>query len=210
VEAVHTEPSPTTSETDTGDLATTPETDTEASTTTAPKTAEATTEKAPAVAGAPAAPVGRVSAIGDSVMIGAAGELNRVLDNPTIDADVGLQAAGAIEIIGRRRAAGELGDVVVIHMGSNGTFTAEQFDEMMRELEGVRKVVFVNVKVPRTWEQPNNAMLAEKVRQYPNAVLADWYATSINHPEFFVEDGIHLQIEGQRAYADLIAARVKG
>jgi lysophospholipase L1-like esterase len=153
--------------------------------------------------------VGRVNAIGDSVMIGAAGELNRALGNPTIDADVGLQAAGAIEILQRRRAAGELGDAVVIHMGSNGTFTAEQFDEMMRELAGVRRVVFVNVKVPRTWEQSNNAMLAEKVRQYPNTVLADWYAASVNRPDFFVADGIHLQLEGQQAYADLIAARLK-
>jgi lysophospholipase L1-like esterase len=142
-------------------------------------------------------------------MIGAAGELNRALDNPAIQADVGFQAADAIAVLQRRRAAGQLGDVVVIHIGTNGTFTAEQFDEIMRVLADVPKVAFVNVKAPRTWEQPNNNMLADKVRQYPNTVLVDWHAASVGRPDFFVEDGIHLQPEGQQAYADLIAASLK-
>ena len=175
-----------------------------------PETTEATTEAAstPAPADAPA-PAGPITAVGDSVMIGAAGELNRALDNPAIQADVGFQAADAIAILQRRRAAGRLGDVVVVHIGTNGTFTAEQFDEMMRVLADVPKVVFVNVKAPRPWEQPNNDVLAEGVRRYPNAVLADWHAASADRPELFVDDGIHLQPEGQEVYADLIAAHLK-
>ena len=43
------------------------------------------------------------------------------------------------------------------------------------------------------------------VRRYPNAVLVDWYSASVEHPEYFVEDGIQLRIEGQRVYAGLIA-----
>jgi lysophospholipase L1-like esterase len=52
-------------------------------------------------------------------------------------------------------------------------------------------------------------VLAEGVRRYPNAVLADWHAARANRPEFFVEDGYHLQPEGQRVYADLIAAQLE-
>jgi lysophospholipase L1-like esterase len=80
---------------------------------------------------------------------------------------------------------------------------------MMGVLEGVRRVVFVNVNVPRAWERPNNEVLAGGVRRYPNAVLADWYSASVEHPEYFVEDGVHLQIEGQRAYAALIAEAIE-
>jgi lysophospholipase L1-like esterase len=69
--------------------------------------------------------------------------------------------------------------------------------------------VLVNVKVPRAWEQPNNEVLADGVQQYPNAVLVDWYAASAYRPELFVQDGIHLRREGQRAYADLIAAHLR-
>jgi hypothetical protein len=152
---------------------------------------------------------GPITAVGDSVMIGAAGELNRALDNPAIQADVGLQAADAIAILQRRRAADTLGDIVVVHIGTNGTFTAEQLDEMMRTLADVGRVVFVNVKAPRPWEQPNNNMLANEVRRFSNAVLVDWHAASANRPELFVDDGVHLQLEGQRLYADLIGAHLK-
>jgi lysophospholipase L1-like esterase len=48
------------------------------------------------------------------------------------------------------------------------------------------------------------------LRRYPkNAVLADWHATSADRPELFVEDGIHPHPEGQRIYADLIAAHLE-
>jgi hypothetical protein len=152
---------------------------------------------------------GRVTAIGDSVMIGAYEELDRAIDDFAMRADVGMQAAGVIEISQKRRAAGDLGEDLVIHIGSNGPLGAEQFDEMMRELKDARRVLFVNLKVPRPWEQRNNDMLAEGVQRYPNAVLVDWNAASAGRPELFVEDGIHLQPEGQRVYADLIAAHLE-
>jgi peptidoglycan/LPS O-acetylase OafA/YrhL len=170
--------------------------------------ARAGTAPSNARAGAPAA-AGGVTALGDSVMVGAAGELMRSIGKLEIDAEVGRQAPAVIELLNQRRAEGQLGDEVVVHIGNNGTLSVEQFDEMMRVLKGVRKVVFVNVKVPRSWEQSNNDVLAEGVRRYPNAVLADWHATSANRPEFFVEDGYHLQPEGQRVYADLIAAQLE-
>jgi lysophospholipase L1-like esterase len=170
------------SETDTVDLATAP---------------EAAAERVPA---------SRVTAIGDSVIIGAAGELEQTIDNLSIEADVGLQAPAAIDILSKRRDANQLGEVVVVHIGSNGAFSEEQFKEMMEVLADVHRVVFVNVKVPRPWEQPNNAVLADGVQQYSNAVLLDWYAASVGRPELFVKDGIHLQHEGQRVYTDLIAA----
>jgi hypothetical protein len=170
------------------------------------------TRKARAVPAAarPRVPVGPVSAVGDSVMLGAAERLERDIGGLTVmDAEVGLQASAAIDILRWRRASGQLGEVVIVHIGNNGIFTAEQFDEMMRVLAGVRRVVFVNVNVPRAWAQPNNEVLAEGVRRYPNAVLVDWYSPSVAHPEYFVKDGVHLQVKGQRVYADLISRRLE-
>jgi lysophospholipase L1-like esterase len=169
-----------------------------------PEDAAERVEKTPA-----SAPASRVTAIGDSVMIGAAGELEQTIDNLAIEADVGLQAPAATDILRKRRDASQLGDVVVVHIGSNGAFSEEQFEDMMEVLADVRQVAFVNVKVPRPWEQPNNAVLAEGVQQYPNAVLIDWNAASTGRPELFVNDGIHLQHEGQRVYTDLISAHLE-
>jgi peptidoglycan/LPS O-acetylase OafA/YrhL len=159
---------------------------------------------------ATSAPAGPVTAIGDSVLLGSVDELQRSIDNLAfVDAEVGLQASAAIDTLRARRAAGQLGETVIVHLGSNGTFTTEQFDEMMNVLAGVQRVVFVNDRIPRYWEQPNNEVLAEGTRRYQNAVLVDWYSATVNRPELFAEDGIHPQPAGRRLYAEMIAARVE-
>jgi hypothetical protein len=40
-------------------------------------------------------------------------------------------------------------------------------------------------------------------------VLADWHAASADRPGLFVDDAIHPQPDGQRIYADLIAANLE-
>jgi peptidoglycan/LPS O-acetylase OafA/YrhL len=150
---------------------------------------------------------GSVSAIGDSVMLGAVGGLQKDIHGLTVvDAEVGLQVYAATDTLRYRRSLGQLGDVVIVHLGNNGTFTKGQFDEIMRVLSGVDRVVFVNVAVPRAWEDPNNEVIAEGVERYPNAVLVDWHSASADRPEIFYKDGYHLRPGGQRLYADLISS----
>jgi peptidoglycan/LPS O-acetylase OafA/YrhL len=152
-------------------------------------------------------PTGTVAAVGDSAMLGAVDTLQREVPNlSVIDARGSRQVPEAIGVLRQLRASGKLGDVVIVHIGNNGFFAAEQFDEMMRVLSGVRRVLVVNVTVPdgKNWV-PNNEVLADGVRRYPDrAVLVDWYGVSAGHPEYFW-DGIHLTPRGARAYADVIA-----
>jgi peptidoglycan/LPS O-acetylase OafA/YrhL len=152
---------------------------------------------------------GAVSAIGDSVMLGAVGGLQKDIKGLTVvDAEVGLQVYAATDTLRYRRALGQLGDVVIVHLGNNGTFTRRQFDEIMRILSGVDRVVFVNVSVPRAWEEANNEVIAEGVERYPNTVLVDWHSASADRAEIFYRDGYHLRPEGQRLYADLISSNL--
>jgi peptidoglycan/LPS O-acetylase OafA/YrhL len=152
---------------------------------------------------------GSVSAIGDSVMLGAVRGLQKDIKGLTVvDAEVGLQVYAATDMLKARRASGQLGDVVVVHLGNNGTFTKGEFDQIMRILSGVDRVVFVNLSVPRTWEEPNNQVIAEGVERYPNTVLVDWHSASSGRPELFYSDGYHLRPKGQRIYADLISAHL--
>jgi hypothetical protein len=153
----------------------------------------------------PPPPSIRVTAIGDSVMLAAASDLARLVPGIKVDAEVGRSVSAAIDVLRGHRDAGSLGDAVLIHIGNNSPFTASQFNEMIELLAGVRRVVFVNLTVPRDWETSNNAVLANGVARYPNAELVDWHRASADHPEFF-QDGVHLQPEGARAYAELIAA----
>ena len=150
---------------------------------------------------------GSVSAIGDSVMLGAVTRLQKDIKGLTvIDAEVGLQVYAATDTLRYRRASGQLGDVVIVHLGNNGAFTKGQFDEIMRILSGVDRVLFVNVTVPRAWEEPNNEVIAEGVERYPKAVLVDWHSASADRPEIFYSDSYHLRPGGQRLYADLVSS----
>ena len=156
-----------------------------------------------------ASPPSRVFALGDSVMLGAAPSMAAAIPNLEVDAAVSRQVSNGIDILTERRDAGTLGDVVIIHLGTNGTFTSGQFDDMMSILSGVQRVVFVNLKVPRDWEGDDNSVIADGVSRYPNAVLVDWHDVGSAHPEFFYDDEIHVRPDGAEFYAQLIAPDVR-
>lgn len=154
-----------------------------------------------------------VTAVGDSTMLGAVDALRLEIPNlALVDAQGSRQPSATIDLLRQYRADGHLGDVVVVHVGNNGPFTADEFDEMMDVLSGVRKVLVVNLTVPPDVEDPiavpNDAVLAEGARRYEKAVLVDWYSASAGHPGY-LWDGVHLTFRGARAYADLISSRLQ-
>lgn len=155
------------------------------------------------------APARQVMAIGDSVMLGAASELRAVLGpGAVIDAKVGRQVKAGIALLRAHKAAGRLGDTVLLHLGNNGTFTREQFDEIMSVLGPERTVIFVTVKVPRRWQGSVNETLRASVERYRHALLVDWNRHSATLRGAFGRDGVHLRPTGQRIYAQLIGDRL--
>ena len=174
-------------------------------------------EPAPPSAGPPApnaAPpsqtVPSVTAIGDSVMMGAAYTLAGSIPGIDLDASIGRQASSAVALLQERAAAGRLGQVVVVHVGNNGTLTADHFDQLMAAIGADRTAVFLNLKVPRAWEDSNNAVIVNGVSRYGNAVLVDWAAAGAAYPELFNKDGIHLTSSGASYYTQLVADAVSG
>src|SRR5262249_49516456 len=124
-----------------------------------------------------------------------------------IDAVEGRQISDGIQAIRDRHDSGQLGDIVVVHLGDNGYFSDRLFDELMDLLDG-RQVVIVNDTVPRRWEGSNNDILAAGVGRYPNATLADWNAVSADRPDLFYEDGLRVRAAGADAYVAVIATAI--
>ncbi len=168
----------------------------------------------PTTATAPVAQVPAVTAIGDSVMLGAGRELSDAIDGRTgagtvrVDATEDRQLADAVELVRQYRKQHLLGNEVIVHLGTNGPVEALDFERLMNALDGVPHVIIVNVYVPRPWEQEVNDTLAAGVAARENAVLVDWHSYGDAHPELFYDDGIHLTPDGAKAYAQLIAAAV--
>jgi peptidoglycan/LPS O-acetylase OafA/YrhL len=177
-------------------------------------TATATvTPTQPAVGGVPLIltpiPSEPITAIGDSVMLGAAPVLQQAFTNIEVDAEVGRQAWTTVGLIKARKAENRLGSVVVLHLGNNGRYTEQVFNEIMQTLSDRHTVIVFNVRVPREWEAYNNDIIAKGVKAYPNVVFVDWRGVTANRPELFWNDGHHLRPEGARFYAGLIAEAIK-
>jgi hypothetical protein len=151
-----------------------------------------------------------VDAIGDSVMEGAATQLRARIPHIYVNAITSQQVSGGIRILRRLRDEHKLGNVVVIHLGTNGRFLASQFDDIMKILSSVQKVVFVNVKAARSWESGDNRVIAAGVKKYTaRAVLVDWHSRWRDcSGTVFYSDGIHLTPNGATCYARLVAAAI--
>ena len=155
---------------------------------------------------APAQPAGTgVTAIGDSVMLGAAPQLQAVLPGASVDAVEGRQASDAFSLVDSLLTAGHLGTTLVLHVGTNGTIDARALGTLLDKL-GDRKVVLLNVHVPRPWQGLDNTILAEAAHAHPTVIFIDWNASATAHPAWFWDDGIHLRPAGAQAYAYLITA----
>jgi hypothetical protein len=164
------------------------------------------TRPAPSTTTVPPALAGPVSAVGDSIMIDIQPYLESAIAGVTVDGEVSRQFETGVGIVQADRAAGTLGAVLVVELGTNGSVTAADFDALMQAAAGVKRVVFVNINVPRPWEVPDNAVLSAGVARYPGlAVLADWNAESTPHPEWFTPDQVHLEPAGAQALAALVA-----
>jgi peptidoglycan/LPS O-acetylase OafA/YrhL/lysophospholipase L1-like esterase len=153
-----------------------------------------------------------VTAIGDSVMLGAYEPLINAIDGmfggqpiAGVDAVESRQFSAGVDAIANLKNAGQLGEDVIVQLGTNGTVDPGDFDRMMTLLSDRTKVVIINAKVPRAWEQQVNDTLAAGVKKYKNAVLLDWHGYASQHPDFFWDDGVHLRPEGAAAYAQFVA-----
>jgi peptidoglycan/LPS O-acetylase OafA/YrhL len=152
----------------------------------------------------------RVTAIGDSVMLGAASWLAGSIPNIDLDSQVGRQASSAIALLQDRLAKGELGQIVLVHIGNNGNLTDAQFEQIMLIVGPDRQVIFLNTRVPRDWQDSNNAVLSAGAQRHANMTLVDWHGVTEDHPELFAKDHIHLNGAGAELYTRLVIEAVLG
>ncbi|HVL29012.1 MAG TPA: hypothetical protein VM390_12740 [Acidimicrobiales bacterium] len=148
----------------------------------------------------------RVTAVGDSVLLGAKPLLEHQVEGIVVDADVGRQVADVLATVRSYRDQGRLGDAFVIQTGNNGPINPSQLDQLLQVLRPVPKVLVVNVKVERPWQNANNDVIRYGVARAPNAVLVDWHALAGAHPEAFYDDGLHLTPAGIRLFTGAVLA----
>ncbi len=144
-----------------------------------------------------------VLAVGDSVMLGAAKKLSSY--GLTVDAEKNRQVLYAKQIFRYYSSTDELGDNVVIHLGTNGTTKASTFDSILGPLKDVKRVLVLNIHVPsREYQKINNKIINALPERWSNVTVLDWYGHSTPHPEWFAKDKVHLNAVGQDNYVAFI------
>jgi peptidoglycan/LPS O-acetylase OafA/YrhL len=147
-------------------------------------------------------------ALGDSVMLGAAEELQA--RGFQVDAEQSRQMKVFVPTMQALRDNGTFGSVVVVHLGTNGGFSQETLDAMLATVADVPVVLLLTGKADRGWIAGNNAALRAVPATHPNVTVVDWEVLSAScEGRCFYDDGIHLTQSGQNFYADVIA-RVLG
>jgi peptidoglycan/LPS O-acetylase OafA/YrhL len=142
-------------------------------------------------------------AVGDSVMLGAKGAVVNAMPGIRVDAKVARQFSSVLSVAAWYVQQGFVQGPLIIHLGTNGTFTDADLDKLAA-LAGERRLLLVNAKVNRSWQDLNNSRMAAAAERHSNITLVDWHAAASEHPEWFVGDGTHLDPAGARAYAETI------
>jgi peptidoglycan/LPS O-acetylase OafA/YrhL len=166
-----------------------------------PAASSTTTSSLPAGSG--------VTAIGDSLMVDAAPYLEQHLPGIVIDAKVGAQLYQVQEQVPELKAEGDVGDRLVVELGTNGPYSAAQLTSFLESFGPMKRIVLVNTRVDRPWEEEVNQTIASVAATYPHARLVNWYQDSAGHPQYFYPDGVHLDPEGASYYASLITAALE-
>ncbi len=162
-------------------------------------------ERRPSGPGTAPLPSGdRIVAVGDSVMLASAPQLQARFPGIAIDAAVSRQMRQATEIVAALDAAGALREYVVLGLGTNGSIDPQTLHDVRRLLGPDRALVLVSVQAPRGWIPGVNAHLSAFADDYRNVVLADWRAVIAPRLDLLAGDQVHPGSAGGRLYAGAI------
>jgi peptidoglycan/LPS O-acetylase OafA/YrhL len=168
-----------------------------------PTTAPTTTTAATTTTALPS--IGRYLAIGDSVMRGAASPLKAA--GFTVDAVESRQFGDYLPQLQAIVTSGQLPEVVVVHLGTNGNINEDDAREFFTLLKDVPKVIVLTVWVNKEWTEPNNELILSLPADFPNVQVGYW-ADMASHCVgncYAASDGYHLSADGADYYAALIA-----
>ena len=142
-----------------------------------------------------------VTAIGDSVMLGASQALRNTFPNCYCDAKVSRTFYVGATIAADLKKKNMLGNVVVIHLGTNGNVPDSVKRSMIESCQG--KDVFM-LNCTNDKDVHVNASIEKYCQEYDYVHFIDWVSLSKGHNDWFYGDGIHLTSTGRRGYAQIV------
>ena len=140
-----------------------------------------------------------ITFVGDSVMLGAMSNITKMFPNSYFDAKESRALTTGVSILSNLKNSNKLGEVLVLHLGTNGDCGNNCKENIMNILSD--KIVFW---LNTTNNEKVNNSLNELATKYDNLHIINWHDLSLEHDDWFYYDGIHLPPTGRKEYTNII------
>lgn len=151
-----------------------------------------------------------ISVIGDSVFLGAAPSFQKLQKNVVIDAKISRQVRHGLDVAKKLQKKGKLGNTVIISLGTNGNFNPATGQELIDYLGTGRTIYWINAYGKNLdFQQDVNKTIRGLAKKNNNVHVISWAKEAKKHPDWFYQDGIHLNATGQVGFARFIKKKIK-
>lgn len=150
-----------------------------------------------------------LTAIGDSVLLDVSSDLQDVIPGTVVQGRVGRQVTEVPGIINSLKSQGQLAHNVLLNIGTNGTITDDQAEQVVKLIGKDRQIFWVTAHVPtQSWQNQVNAQIAKTAKKHANVHVIDWHGRAQNQSSWFADDNVHPNTTGNRQLTNLIANRI--
>ena len=151
----------------------------------------------------------KVTAIGDSVMADASQDIQEIMPHAYIDAEVGRQGSATPAVIKDLKAKGQLQKNVILNLGDNGAMDSQTINDILTAIGKDHQVYWITPHVPtRDWEQTVCDQIKQAAKQNTNVHVIDWNQAANGHAEWFAQDKVHMNEQGNAYFTRLIVKTI--
>ncbi len=143
----------------------------------------------------------QILAIGDSVMLASAPQLQLAFPGIAIDAAVSRQLSAAPALVQAFKDSGALRPTLLLGLGTNGPIDVASLEQVRQILGPKHQLILVSVQAPRGWTPGVNATLFVFAQQYRNVEVANWRDAIAGSLTLLARDRIHPGETGGKIYA---------
>lgn len=151
----------------------------------------------------------KVTAIGDSVMADASQDIQEIMPHAYVDAEVGRQGSATPAVIKDLKAKGQLQKNVILNLGTNGAMDSQTINDILTAIGKGHQIYWITPHVPtRDWEQTVCDQIKQAAKQNANVHVIDWNQAANGHAEWFAQDKVHMNEQGNAYFTRLIVKTI--
>lgn len=151
-----------------------------------------------------------VTVIGDSVFLGASVAFQQQCENAVVDAKISRQVVQALDVAKQLDKKHKLGDIVIIALGTNSNFNSKSGQKLIDYLGKDRTIFWIDTYGKHLDIQKDvNNTIQRVVAANKNVQRIYWSKEGVKHPDWFYQDGVHLNPHGEKKYARFIMQMIQ-